>query len=209
MAYSLWYPYVTVCVRWLIACIFLVFTLRKLPNRPAFVFVVMAYRVLPRRWAVFYGLFLPWLELIIGIMLVLGILPRISALLSALLFCSFLIAIGLNMARRRVDLDCGCAGTKSQEKIGAKIMLRNLGLLIMAAIVCLSSSTFLVLLPESRFLLWLQGSALSMTPIIVAVAVVCSVLIGLCVPLGRQMMQIQLEYEAVESQKQEKATPAL
>lgn len=194
MAYALWFPYLTTCMRYCIAGVFLAFSLRKLPDRPGFAFLVIAYRVLPQRWATLYGLLLPWLELLVGLMLVMGILPRIAAGLAALLTCSFLSAVGLNIARRRFDLACGCAGAASQTRIGGKVMVRNLGILALATMVSFDSNALFVLVPEQRLLTWLHGSPLFVGCLIILIVLLSAILlIMLCVPLGWQMRRLQLD----------------
>jgi hypothetical protein len=180
--------------RWVVGAFFLIFALKKLPDRPGFVFVVVAYRVLPRRWAEVYGYCLPWLELCVGGMLVLGILPRVFAFVAAFLLISFLVAIGLNIMRRRTDLSCGCAGGSSQQKIGSMLLLRNLALLLLA-VVCMFSTSFFVWLPEQAVLIWLLKTPWLAVWVVLLIAGVVGALVMLIEPLRRQYIHIYHERE--------------
>jgi len=73
------------------------------------------YRVFPQGISFFLALFLPWLEVICGIFLVVGIFRGASSLLLSGLLSVFLVLIILTILRG-IDIDCGCFGS-----IGRKI----------------------------------------------------------------------------------------
>ena len=68
-----------------------------------------AYELLPGDTAVTVGHLLPVLEVVVGVMLVLGVLVRGAAAVSALLFVAFIIGIASVWARG-IEIDCGCFG---------------------------------------------------------------------------------------------------
>lgn len=71
----------------------------KIFNPKAFVDIVrtMAGGYLPDFLIVAYGYAIPYLELTTGVLLVLGLLTRLTGLVAALMFASFIIGIGLAM----------------------------------------------------------------------------------------------------------------
>ncbi|MCS6910890.1 MAG: DoxX family membrane protein [Anaerolineales bacterium] len=79
-----------------------------------------------------FAVVLPWLELALGLMLVLGVGTRVAAALSALLLFTFIFAVGINLRRGRKDLNCGCGGARHSQKIGGRLIARNLGLILLA-----------------------------------------------------------------------------
>ena len=79
-------------LRILLGGIFIVSAIMKIPNPDEFVRVVMSYGILPYGLAELYGIFLPWAELIIGILLITGLLTRIASAIALLLTISFFIA---------------------------------------------------------------------------------------------------------------------
>ncbi len=137
---SLNHLYVTVLARLILAAVFLSAGLRKLPDRRHFFFVVLAFRVLPRSLARVYAFSLPWLEVVMGLMLLLGAMSQLAASVGVLLLVSFTTAIGLNVARERTNLDCGCFGSQKRGRIGATILVRNVILLVLAIDVALFAS---------------------------------------------------------------------
>lgn len=143
------HPYMVTLARWILAVVLLTSALSKLPNQHRFVFVVLTYRILPRRLARIYGMMLPWLEASVGILLLLGIVTRIGGILSALLLASFTIAVGLNVVRGRTDLDCGCLGSRHRHKISGKVLARNIVLMILSLDVMLFANGYLAI--DSQF----------------------------------------------------------
>ena len=96
---------------------------------------VRAYELLPIPLANFMGVFLPFFELAVGILLVLGAATRIAAFVSGLLMFAFIIGISQAWARG-LSIDCGCFGgggavEPGQTKYLSEI-LRDTGLALLA-----------------------------------------------------------------------------
>ena len=70
---------------------------------------VRAYQLLPGDGATTVGQLLPVLEVVVGTCLVLGLLTRGAAVVSALMFVAFIIGIASVWARG-ITIDCGCFG---------------------------------------------------------------------------------------------------
>ncbi len=70
---------------------------------------VRAYEVLPNSVANFLGIFLPWFEVGLGVLLILGIAVRLSAFFGGALMVLFIAAISQAWARG-LSIDCGCFG---------------------------------------------------------------------------------------------------
>lgn len=136
---SLWlqHPYLLIASAWLLAAIFLFSAFGKLRDRRAFVSIVLDYHILPKHWARRFAAVLPWLEMAVGLMLLLGLSTRIAAALSGLLLLTFIVAMGVNLRRGRKDLNCGCAGVRHHRKISGKLILRNTLLVLLSAQVML------------------------------------------------------------------------
>lgn len=75
-----------------------------------FISLAHSWNILPEPFVTWYIVPLPWVELIFGILLILGVFTRISAGVLALTLISFIIAISMNMARGRTLDECGCFG---------------------------------------------------------------------------------------------------
>lgn len=81
----------------------------KLPDPAASVQAVRAYQLLPPSIVPTVGQLLPMVEIVVGLSLVVGILTRAAAVVSALLFVAFLVGI-VSVWARGITIDCGCFG---------------------------------------------------------------------------------------------------
>jgi hypothetical protein len=82
---------------------------------------------------------MPWLELLTGIALILGIWTRTSAAAIGAMLCVFIVAISINLARGNA-IDCGCfdvsaAGKSVAERLADMrwVVIRDVGMLAMVA----------------------------------------------------------------------------
>lgn len=117
----------------------------KLGHPDESVAAVKAYQLLPHSAAQFVGYLLPPLEIAIGLCLILGLLTRLSALVSALLFAAFIIGI-TSVWARGIEIDCGCFGGGGADPGAASNypweIARDAGLLLLSA--------WLVIFPRTR-----------------------------------------------------------
>ncbi|MBS4752700.1 DoxX family membrane protein [Nocardioides sp. zg-ZUI104] len=81
----------------------------KITEPDASIAAVRAYQLLPASTAEVVGLVLPAIELAVGLALVLGVLTRGAAVISAVLFGAFIVGIASVWARG-IEIDCGCFG---------------------------------------------------------------------------------------------------
>ncbi|WP_299445448.1 MauE/DoxX family redox-associated membrane protein [uncultured Phycicoccus sp.] len=77
---------------------------------------VQAYEIMPMTLAGYVGLALPFVEVVLGVLLVVGLLTRPVAAVSTLLMVAFVVGIAQAWARG-LTIDCGCFGGGGQ--IGA------------------------------------------------------------------------------------------
>jgi uncharacterized membrane protein YphA (DoxX/SURF4 family) len=107
---------------------------------------VRSYEMLPNSIANLLGLVLPFLEIAIGVLLVLGALTKVMAALGGLTMVIFIIAISQAWARG-LNIDCGCFGgggavAPGQTKYLQEI-LRDTGLALLAG--------YLIRYPVTKF----------------------------------------------------------
>jgi putative oxidoreductase len=90
---------------------------------------VQKYNLLPWIPGVLLALYLPWLEILAGLLMVLKIFEKGALLVITLLLVIFTLALASAMVRG-LDIDCGCFG-KALTSTGTTIpFVRNLLLLI-------------------------------------------------------------------------------
>lgn len=96
---------------------------------------VQAYQLLPFDLAAYVGYALPIVELVLGLLLVLGLFTRAAAGVSGLLMVAFVVGIGSAWARG-LTIDCGCFGSggtvAASQTAYPQEILRDVGLLACA-----------------------------------------------------------------------------
>jgi len=91
-------------------------------------------KFLPIPVANFFGFVLPWSEIAIGLLLILGAFVRVAGLLSAAIMLLFILAIS-QAGLRGLNIDCGCFGgggkvAEGETKYLAEIF-RDIGFMLM------------------------------------------------------------------------------
>ena len=108
----------------------------KLREPRTFTQAVRAYDVTPEWLSKGIGYGLPVLELALGVLLVLGLVTRIAAAVSGVLFLVFLVGL-VQASARGIQLECGCFGgggvTDGGNTQYVLDILRDVGLLVLAA----------------------------------------------------------------------------
>ncbi|MCL4478339.1 MAG: DoxX family membrane protein [Deltaproteobacteria bacterium] len=119
-------PVIIFVLRILLGGIFIIAAYGKLLHPQSLESIVVNYNILPLFMARYFAYALPWAELLAGIMLVLGIFTRGSALAVGLLLAAFIFAVSINIFRG-VSMDCGCFDIFGMhEKIGSVIIIRDI-----------------------------------------------------------------------------------
>ncbi len=85
------------------------------------------YRLLPAALEAPFAYTLPFVEVLVGLYLLVGLLTRVAAIGACLLMVLFLVAQAQAWARG-LSLDCGCFGGLARERVGLGTMLRDVGL---------------------------------------------------------------------------------
>lgn len=107
---------------------------------------VRAYELLPIGFANFLGIALPYVEIAMGILLIIGAFTKYMAIGSAIIMFAFIVAISQAWARG-LTIDCGCFGGGGQvaanETKYLQEIIRDAGLVLL--------SLFLIRYPVTRY----------------------------------------------------------
>ena len=119
-----------------LAAVFLVSGVLKAVDPDAAYVAVRAYDVLPKAGVALVAGILPWLEIVLGLLLLAGLATRVVAVASAGLLVVFIAGVTQAWARG-LSIDCGCFGgggavDPGQTTYGLEL-LRDAGFLLMAA----------------------------------------------------------------------------
>jgi uncharacterized membrane protein YphA (DoxX/SURF4 family) len=111
--------WVTTVSRLLLAGVLIVAGWGKIGTPVLSVQAVKAYELLPYSLATVVGYGLPILEIVLGVLLIVGLLTRVAGAISALLMLAFVIGIASAWARG-LRIDCGCFGGGGPLKAGVE-----------------------------------------------------------------------------------------
>ena len=123
--------------RMLVGGVWVVAGVLKLPDPNDNVRAVRAYDLLPESVVPVVGHALPILEILVGLCLLLGLLTRVAAVVSALLLVAFVVGIGSAWSRG-LSIECGCFGGGAGPAANAAAkypweIARDVGLLTLSA----------------------------------------------------------------------------
>ena len=109
----------------------------KLPDPNENVRAVRAYDLLPESVVPVVGHALPILEILVGVCLMLGLLTRVAAVVSAVLLVAFVVGIASAWGRG-LSIECGCFGGGAGPAASAAAkypweIARDVGLLALSA----------------------------------------------------------------------------
>jgi uncharacterized membrane protein YphA (DoxX/SURF4 family) len=82
---------------------------KLMESQPARREAILAYRVFPAGWIDFLAYALPTVEVLLGLLLLVGLFTRWAALGTALLMVGFIVGIS-SVWIRGYNIDCGCFG---------------------------------------------------------------------------------------------------
>ncbi|MET8354413.1 MauE/DoxX family redox-associated membrane protein [Micromonospora sp. NPDC005206] len=148
-------PWLGIAARLGLAAVWLIAGASKVGDLAASGRAVNAYQVLPYDVATAVGAALPFVELALGVLLLLGLATRLTAGVSAALLVVFIAGIA-SAWTRALAIDCGCFGSGGQLAEGQAPsylpeILRDLGFLVLAG--------FLLIWPRTPVSVdgWLSG----------------------------------------------------
>lgn len=141
-------PWLTFLFRLILGGVLLAAGGLKIGNLQKSAMATRAYELLPIPVANFLGYSLPWIEIGIGALLIVGVAIRVMGLLGAVIMLAFIIAIAQAWARG-LSIDCGCFGgggtIDPEDTKYLSEIIRDIGLLAMGV--------FLYFYPKGRFAL--------------------------------------------------------
>lgn len=125
--------------------LFVTISIDKIADPEAFAKSILNYRIIMGDPALFFATFLPWLELLSGLFLLLGIMIRGSSAVVTILMLVFIVAVA-SALMRGLDISCGCfTQSPTAEKIGWNKLTENFALFAVSIYLYFSNSNFLTL----------------------------------------------------------------
>lgn len=149
-------PWISLALRLAVGAVLVYASVPKLLHPDQFADIVLNYRILTGPLVNWIALTLPWLELIAGVLLILGAFTRAAAILSTAMFSAFAVALASALLRN-LDIACGCfdvaaaSGNTSRSFWEAVVLLlASVALLVLADRSGAYSVTRFVRIPVAR-----------------------------------------------------------
>lgn len=131
--------YLLLTLRLILGAVFVFAAIEKISDPSLFAQSIMNFRLLPEFSVNFFALVLPWLELTSGLFLLLGLFSPESSLILFSMLLVFTTAVFIALLRG-LNIDCGCFGTISAQKVGIQKLIENLFLIGSSLLVILKGS---------------------------------------------------------------------
>lgn len=123
-----------VAIRVAMAVTFIWACIHKIANPYEFGLQVATYQILPLHLINLQAIILPWVELIVGILLIAGFMTRASALVTMGMNVMFIVAISLALSAD-LHLQCGCfASAEAGSEMDSSLIVRDSIFLVLGAV---------------------------------------------------------------------------
>ncbi|HXG00988.1 MAG TPA: MauE/DoxX family redox-associated membrane protein [Bacteroidota bacterium] len=133
--------YAVLIARLLLGTVFLFASIEKVADPNAFAVSISYYRLIGEPLTVIVATIVPWMELICGLFLIFGIMPKGSSLLVLFMLLIFTGGI-VSGILRGLDISCGCfSQDPNVGKIGWMKVFENVALAVMSLFVLFGRNT--------------------------------------------------------------------
>ena len=119
-----------------IGIVFVVAALAKIPDIHAFAKQVGAYEIFPVAPQNLIAMVMPWIEVIAGLALIVGVRARAGAVVALMSMVAFTVMVAWAWGKG-LSIDCGCFGTAIPKPVGPEKLFQNFGFTALAAIAVL------------------------------------------------------------------------
>ena len=112
--------YLALVLRIFVGYYFIYASMSKIPYPAQFAELLAAYRIFPYLFVKLMAVVVPWMELVTGLFIIIGLRNRATAILIMLSYIGFNVSIGLNILVGS-PITCGCYDTVGEPISLAKI----------------------------------------------------------------------------------------
>ena len=99
--------WIELAARWILGLTFIYASFHKILSPEDFAGIVYGYDLFPHVLINLIAIIIPFLELVAGLALIIGLYPRSAAIIINALLLAFIAALAINLIRGH-EFDCGC-----------------------------------------------------------------------------------------------------
>ncbi|MFA8343337.1 MAG: MauE/DoxX family redox-associated membrane protein [Rhodothermaceae bacterium] len=140
--------YLLLVIRVFIGGFFIFSSIDKINDPESFASAIENYRFFPVFVINLIAITLPWIELVTGLLLLLGVKVKENSFVINLLLVAFNFLIIIALIRG-LDIDCGCYGSAYSQKAGLLKVFENFVLLFLGILLQIHSSNFMTILGKN------------------------------------------------------------
>lgn len=118
-------------LRLVVGCIFVYAAIDKIVHPDQFARIIYNYHIVPGQLINVFALFLPWVELIAGVFMIVGYWEKAAALIIGGMLVVFIVALSIALIKG-VNIECGCFSTTSKAKGPIKDLIFRDALLLLS-----------------------------------------------------------------------------
>lgn len=154
--------YFIFALRLIIGVVFIYASLDKIAHPDQFAKIIYFYRIVPGSLINIMALLLPWLELITGMMVIVGIWEKSATLVIGGLLAVFIAALSIALTKG-IDIECGCMSTTSRSRSPIiSLLIRDVLMLVGCVLIIRAKQSFLSM--QNYFSGRKETGAVSTTP---------------------------------------------
>jgi len=113
-----------VLIRMGVGVTFIAAAWHKVLDPASFALATYYYHMVPDGLLHLFALFLPWLEMVTGVAVIVGWGRRGAALLIIAMLLMFIVGLAVALTRG-LDISCGCFGTDGGHAVGLSLLVRD------------------------------------------------------------------------------------
>jgi uncharacterized membrane protein YphA (DoxX/SURF4 family) len=143
--------YFVFLIRLAIGIVFVYAAISKISHPDQFARIIYNYHILPGGVLNLFALFLPWVEILCGLMLITGFWHKSATVILTGMTIVFIIALSTALIRG-VNIECGCFSTTSRGKGPVvDLIVRDTIMLVGFALILAASKMFLAIDGRQRY----------------------------------------------------------
>jgi len=123
--------YLIAITRIYLALVFILSGLDKINDLSSFAQSIENYKLFPFFSINLFAIIIPWIELVAGGLLLIGLFIKENSFIISSLLIVFTVAV-ISAVLRDLDIECGCRGTLDGQKVSIVKIIENVALLIVA-----------------------------------------------------------------------------
>ena len=118
--------WVELAARWLLGATFIYASYSKILVPAVFAKIIYGYDLFPAALINLFAITLPFVELMAGLALIIGLYPRSAAVIINAMLLAFIVSLSINIIRGH-EFDCGCfaIGADSQSNFSGPLLIRD------------------------------------------------------------------------------------